>query len=216
MANRFINHLPHTEFGATLILNEEQEKMCKVVYKLSEEYPDRYVFHGLWNPEKDYSDEYVILPIRSTSADPIFKPAGYEFSNIVNSSNDPKIGGKSWLALLSANGIACDCCKTDGKFYNPKDGTAFITKKDGGALNCSTDMIGGHVYPGRYNVEPKKKDQATVELVPICSHHNTYSLGNGNGTGKGFFMKLGQSMYILQLKKYLNRNAVDAADSGNE
>lgn len=209
MANRFINHLPHTEFGASLNLNEEQEKMCKVVYKLSEKYPDRYIFHELWNPEKDYSDEYVILPVRSIDAQKISRPAGYEFSNIVDSKNDPKVGEKSWLELLRNNGIACDCCKTDGNFYNPNDGTAFKTKKNGEPLNCSNNIVGGHVYPGRYNVKFDKKDHETVELVPICSHHNTYSLGDGNGTGKGFFMKLGQSMNILQLINYLNRNAID-------
>lgn len=215
MANRIINHLPHTEFGASLNLNEEQEKMCKVVYKLSEEYPDRYVFHGLWNPEKDYSDEYVILPIQSTAFDVIPEQAGHEFANIVGSKDDPTIGNNSWIELLSANNIDCKHCATDGKYYNPEDGTAFTTKRDGKPLICDNEkIIGGHVYPGKYNVKPKKEDQETVELIPICSHHNSYSLGKGDGNGKGFFMKLGHNMNILQLKKYLNRNAVDTADSG--
>lgn len=213
MANRFINHLPHTEFGATLNLDEEQEKMCKIVYKLSEKYPDRYVFYGLWNPEKDYSDEYVILPIRSTAAKKISKPAGYEFANIIDSKYDPKIKGQSWLALLSSNGIACNCCMTDGRFYNPKDGTVFTTKKDGGALACNTWMVGGHVYPGRQNVKFDAFQRETVELIPICSHHNSYSLGDGNGNGEGFFMKLKQNMDILQLENYMNRNAIDVGDT---
>lgn len=107
MANRFINHLPHTEFGATLKLNEEQKEMCRVVYKLSEKYPDRYVFYGLWEPERDYPDEYVILPIQSTACTKVSRSQGHDFANLIKSTKDPKINNQSWIGLLRNNGINC-------------------------------------------------------------------------------------------------------------
>lgn len=213
MANRFINHLPHTEFGATLQLNEEQEKMCKVVYKLSEQYPDRYVFHGLWDPERNYPDEYVILPIQSTAFGKIHKTQGYVFANIIKSKDDPLIDGKAWIRLLSDNQIDCSSCMTDGNFYNPLDDQPFTQAQTGKDMTCTTSLKGGHVYPGKQNVEFSKEARATVELIPICSRHNSYALGRGKGNGTGFYMKLKQDMDILQLENYLNRNTIDVDDT---
>ncbi len=61
MPNIFLSTLPSTEEGAKLELTEEIEQNCKVVYKLTDD--GGAEFFDLWNPETDYSDEYVIVPV---------------------------------------------------------------------------------------------------------------------------------------------------------
>lgn len=213
MPNRFINHLPPTDSGAGLKLTAEQEEMCRVVYKLSEDDPEIYVFYSLWDPDKNYSDEYIIVPIRSTDFKIVTKPNGHEFANIIDSSSDPHPTSGSWLQMFRDNGIKCDQCMTDGKFYDPSDGHEFTDKETGHDLSCNNDhMKGGHVFPGRINYKFKKEDHQTVELIPICSHHNSYTLGQGSGNGTGFFMKLKCSAKIIELENYMSAKAIEKHD----
>lgn len=211
MNKNFINHLPYTEFGAAMNLTPEQEETCKVVYRLSEEKPDLYIFNGLWNPESEYSDRDIIVPLRSTAVNVIEKPAGFQFANLQRSSSDdrPASESGSWLNVLRKYNIPCDSCATDGHFYNPKDDTAFVTAKNGHPAKCSSGMVGGHVYEGKENKTFKKGDHKTVLMIPICTHHNLCACGEGSGTGSGFYMKLKAKMNVLELVDYLNLSDVE-------
>lgn len=218
MKNRHINGLENTEYGATLDLTVEQEEKCKVVYKLSEGDSDKYFFDSLWNPDVDYGEEYIIVPLRSTAYGTTEKDEGYIFSNILGSSDDPypKVNptNSSWLDLFRNEHIPCDICCTDGNFYNPENDTPFTNEETGKDLSCNNKyMKGGHVFEGKDNRRFEKKDHQTVELIPICAHHNTYCLDNENDTGSGFYMKLRNKMKIILLYNYLNKSAVDAVET---
>jgi hypothetical protein len=81
MAGLFLNNISPTEEGAELVLSKEQEEYCRVVYKLDEE--KNGIFYGLWNPDEDYSDEYVILPLRSVFKETRPLSKGTHFANII-------------------------------------------------------------------------------------------------------------------------------------
>lgn len=227
MPNKFLNHLPHTEFGAKMNLTEEQEKNCKVVYRLSEEEPDVYVFDGLWDSEATYPDECIIVPLRSTAVNKSNRPDGYIFSNVIDSKNDPKphdpssedpkVKYSNWLKVFEDNGINYDGCKTDGNFYSPKDDHAFTPQEAGKTeLTCNSSMVGGHVIPGKIAQEVQEGEN--VELIPICSHHNSYAIHEQseatNGNGTGFYMKLEGPTDILELIGYFRSN--DILEKNNE
>lgn len=224
MPNKFLNHLPHTEFGAKMNLTEEQEKNCKVVYRLSEEEPDVYVFDDLWDSEATYPDECIIVPLRSIAANKSERPAGYIFSNIISSKDDPKPYYKdekryaTWLEIFKLNDVECHKCSTDGNFYHPltAEEHAFTPKEAGKeSLECNQCWVGGHVVPGKHARQVKTGD--TVELIPICGHHNSYaidSLGFPYGNGTGFYMKLRENTIMFELIGYMMRN--DILEKNNE
>ncbi len=217
MKNKHISNLEYSEYGASLELTAEQEKKCKVVYKLSENNPDVYVFNSLWNPDLDYGEEYIIVPLRSTAYGTTEKDAGHIFSNILDSTDDPhpKINPatSSWLDLFRNENIPCDKCCTDGHFYNPINDMPFTESETGKQLKCNNFMKGGHVFEGKDNKKFKKNDKQTVELIPICSHHNSYTLGTGSVNGAGFYMKLKAKMKIILLYNYLSKTTVNAAEA---
>ncbi len=65
MTIKFLNHMPLTKEGADLDLTDGQKEVLKIVYGPSENNPDDYVFHEFWNPEKEYADECVAIPLES-------------------------------------------------------------------------------------------------------------------------------------------------------
>lgn len=85
----FLDNYPVSDNCAELELTEEQEKYCRVVYKLDDK-GDAY-FSELWNPDSAYSDEYVIVPvtligITPTTLDPnIFFVPIKSFANVIGS-----------------------------------------------------------------------------------------------------------------------------------
>ncbi|WP_019554777.1 hypothetical protein [Propionispira raffinosivorans] len=192
MENKHI-YLPSTEAGESLKLTHEQEHLCKVVYKKTDD-PKIYRFHDLWNPINDYNEEYIIVPVRSVFGSVQGYAAGMEFANIIGSKDDPN-PSSSWLKLLTNNGIACTECVTDGKFYDPKTNKAF----DG--YKCSDYILGGHIILG---CEAKIVEKgSSVYLIPICNHHNSYACGNSGGNGTGFYMKTKSDGNCILLKNYL-------------
>jgi len=99
----FLDNYPVSEEGANLDLTEEQEKYCRVVYKLCEDEDSAY-FSELWNPDKEYSDEYVIVSVKSTGGDP--EPINKDtlFANVKSSSKNPEpFTGGHWIDNLLHN-----------------------------------------------------------------------------------------------------------------
>ncbi|SEJ89167.1 hypothetical protein SAMN05660742_12225 [Propionispira arboris] len=202
MENKHI-YLPSTEAGESLKLTHEQEHLCKVVYKKTDD-PKIYRFHDLWNPINDYNEEYIIVPVRSVFGDTEKYVVGSIFANIIGSNLDPN-PSSSWLKLLTNNGIACTECVTDGKFYDPSNDTKYDKNKSGAKCECSTgslNMVGGHVLLGQ-KIATQVGSGGTVNLIPICKHHNSYVCGNGTGNGTGFYMKTKSDGNCILLKNYL-------------
>lgn len=203
---KFLTHTEHTEEGAKLILTEEQEKNCRVVYRRSEENPEHFVFAGLWNPEAEYPDDHVIVPLRSVY-DGLSKEYQAEtvFVNVVGSSKDPRPSDvKSWIELIKSklSGYTVGtCCAKRNKNYDIKtDQEIRMTCTDGG-----TNVVGGHVLIETKNPRPENEG-GHVWLLPICKAHNTGAEG-----GAGYYMKLGRAMKAVGLKNYLKKSVVEAA-----
>lgn len=182
--NRHIT-LPSTKEGEQLKLTPEQEKLCKVVYRKHKEEDNSYVFHEIWNPDVDYSNDYIILPVRSTFGGTTPYTPTQPFANIIGSTKDPHPpgSGSSWLDLFRANKIPCDQCVTDGYFYDQKDLKGKTYYKD---YSCGGGMVGGHVVADFYNDSPKIG--STVYLIPICHNHNSCSTDYSGNPGSGFYM----------------------------
>jgi hypothetical protein len=153
------------------------------VYKKNPE-KEGYIFHSLWNPEADYSDEYAIVPLRSTYGGTFDYNPRDIFANIIGSTGDLKISGSSWKQLLTDHGISCASCFSDGNFYQTNSsGDETILPN----LECNNFMVGGHVLNS--STAQTAPNGSTVYLLPICSHHNS-CCGDGSGrNGAGFYMR---------------------------
>lgn len=210
MAGRFLTNLAHTEHGAILELTEEQEDKCRVVYRRSEEKPDIYIFDSLWDPDVDYSDEHIIVPLRSTY-DGLSDEYKAEtcFTNVQGSNSDkkyPKIPPMqydfSWIEIIrrayAANGenySTTSCCAEQGRIYR-------FGRKTPEKISCSDRMHGAHVLMEVNNTNIAGP-HTTVYLLPLCSEHNTHSLSGTATWGTGYYMKLGCAMKAVKLRGYM-------------
>lgn len=220
----FLDNYPISEECVNLVLTEEQEKNLRVVYKLDNE--GGACFDGFWIPEAEYSDEYVIVPIRSTGftvtdldpKSPFFKITS--FANVIGSKDDPKIDGKSWKELwkVKANsGKEPTNCSSDGFFYTligeseiplnritmPRynDITRNWEYYDEDAT-CSGSIVGGHIIVNAINAATVAEGSGSVYIIPICNKHNI-AFTNGKRFGEGFYMKLRERTNALKLRGYL-------------
>lgn len=193
--------LEPTESGITLELTFEQEHNCKVVYKETED-GQGYAFCGLWDnrPEAEYSDEHIIVPLRSVYDCDIPYTSRDIFANIIDSDPD-HCPASSWLQLFRDHNIPCTTCVTDGTFYDSRDqtGRTYFT-----GLSCGGGMVGGHVI-NSFNAASVAQG-SYVLLLPICKHHNSYCTDNTGRNGSGFFMMPRQRGYAIQLRGYLQKN----------
>ena len=96
-----LKNAPKTEEGRKLQLTKEQEAIYKLVYRINKE-KEGLEFYDLWEPEKKYDNEFVVVPLTSTYAGYKFMPAGTEVRNVKGSSYDPKRNGSSWIQLINA------------------------------------------------------------------------------------------------------------------
>lgn len=204
-----ITHIsaPATQAGRQLEMTDEQERLCKVLYRKMED--GRYIFDGLWEPEDNGDDgvERIAVPLRSVIGDPEDYDMTATFANIIGSARDPKPGKKSWREVMHNNGIDCSACATDGGFYNPDDGSCFET------ITCKSEekyLVGGHVTFGRYNQRTKDIKGTTVYLLPICKEHNSiceysHPAPGEREPGTGFYMKPKAPGKVLTLLKYFQR-----------
>lgn len=205
MSDNYLTSIPPTPEGAKLNLSQEQEQQLKVIYKRS---PDGRgaLFAGLWNPEEDYTDEFIIVPLRSTFEKISEEyPKGTIFANVEGSADDlPKPG--NWLPLLREKLAKYDCetcCAEKDKIY--KGGTDDKTDERTEEFKCtiSNKLCGGHILIGKNNSATVEKGNS-VSLLPICTAHNIFNYkGEAKGQGKGYYMKLSRAMKAVVLKGYL-------------
>jgi hypothetical protein len=167
-----------------LKLTAEQEELCKVVYRKSDKPGEPATFAGLWHPQAEYTDQHIIMPLRSEIADVVTLWAGCQFVNVVGSTHDPKpYPVRTWIELLTGYGSATDrCCVGNG------------------VIQCSgrdAAMVGGHVLLW-YNPNPPNPPDPpnTVYLLPICNYHNARPGGE--------IMLLHQNTIAVKLKNYMH------------
>lgn len=217
----FADSYPVLGKSANLALTEDQEKYCRVVYKLDDK--GGACFTELWNPSVEYSDEYVIVPIRSSDAAVETVAQGTKFANVKYSTRDPypqkykdpdHPEKNNWMhlwILLTKSGFV-ENCSTDGRFYYiDKDGTERTLSKiympqksvPQNAQCCVRDMRGGHVLLNA-TIAERALENAAVYIIPICNNHNVASNIQGGDWGTGFYMRLKEDTKALILTGYLH------------
>jgi hypothetical protein len=206
----FLNNAPHTEKGAKLKLTAETEENCRVVYKRNDE--GGAVFYGFWDSEADYTDEYVILPVKSTYKDISREyPTGTAFANVEGSSHDTKPSGYSWIGYFQAcmvdegDYVVNECCAENGKVWYYDD-----QQYDSYKRPCDDDdiLVGGHIMPPENPAESDELPNRTGELgensdvylLPICQRHNLHGISGSHGAG--YYMKLRHAMKAVILQGY--------------
>lgn len=213
----FLDNYPISEECANLVLTEEQEKNCRVVYKLDDE-GGAHIFEP-WNPDVKYSDKYVVFTIRSTGAKRVLLRAGTKFANVINSVNDPRVDGKNWLKLwLDITGTRfINECVTDNNFYcigkdqkeysykmiyYPKYKSSLGQREESfEAATCFGSMVGGHIIIDTTSaayVAPGGR----VFILPICDKHNVAHKELDSRWGTGFYMKLSCDTKAAQLENF--------------
>lgn len=194
MPNIFLNTLPFTEEGKGLELSEEIERDCKLVYRLDKD--GGALFYGAYSPERDYDDEYVIVPFRSVYGGITEQlPIGTHFANIIGSSHDPNPYG-SWIQLLAfifGAQYAANCC-TDGNIYSNNIILANNV--------CGNRMVGGHIIFGD-NTDYAAQGNA-VYMLPICSNHNVRTPRQPGNC----YMILNASIPAVVLNGYLTASVI--------
>lgn len=212
----FLDNYPVSEESANLVLTEEQEKNCRVVYKLSEDENDRGAyFAGLWEPDKTYSDEYVILPLKATGGEKVELSKNNVdcFANVIGSKGDTLPNNfKYWISFwmnVTEQPYPTSCC-TDGNFYyiNNKGIECKFNKikVQNNEVNakCSTDerhRNGGHIIINAKSAATALPN-SSVYIVPLCTNHNIGYAGDCSW-GEGFYMKLKENTPAVKLKGYL-------------
>ncbi|AUP80212.1 hypothetical protein [Flavivirga eckloniae] len=148
-----------------------------LVYKKGE-------FVGIYDPKEDYGDDYSFKSIESVWGGEVTFNYGENFANVIGSSHDPHIGGKSWIGLWQAQyGLATTCTSLNYKGFH---------------CNVSSGLVGGHVILGTVALkEPAGSD--SVYIMPICTAHNN----NDN-----VYMAALQYVKGIWLKNYLNKQTV--------
>lgn len=217
MPNIFLSSLPYTDEGEKLILSKEEEDNCKVVYRIKDS--KTAVFHGLWNSEIDYSDEFVIVPFKSTYVGLTAEiyPVGTSFANVIGSSKDVSTTGESWISVLrkAYHNRNLKCC-TDGFIYSSreKNDTPYLDEvvcpqKICGQwyypkvkpFQCQGDTVGGHIIINAKEASEFIGEQ--VLMLPICSGHNIAEL-NSSKFGVGYYMRLKENMQAAVLNGYIS------------
>ncbi|MBQ9205618.1 MAG: hypothetical protein IJ158_02770 [Treponema sp.] len=135
------------------------------------------MFKSQWNPNENYDEDDIILPVQSVFKQMIEITQTINFANVIGSTGDKPIGDdckvrSSWLALLrekyaewnkthGTNYKADQCC-TDGCFYRGGEKDVNDTSKQCIRTNS---MVGGHVilYTDTPREVPKGWD---VDLLP--------------------------------------------------
>ncbi|MDR0461593.1 MAG: hypothetical protein LBH62_09280 [Nitrososphaerota archaeon] len=196
---KFLNDLPPTKEGAKLNLTSEQEEKCKAVYKKDDK--GGAYFAGLYNPEVEYSDEYVIVPLKSIykGITAITYATNTCFANIEGSSYDRNKSGGTWLSVVLSYlpSVRYDCYATQDLVYDPVTNMPITAFR-----GCSpNDYVGGHILLGT-NQSGAVAPGNDVHLLPICRNHNIAHFA-GHPVGGGFYMKLKYATKAVIFEGYL-------------
>ncbi|PWN69439.1 hypothetical protein C1631_015425 [Chryseobacterium phosphatilyticum] len=129
-------------------LTSGEHEDLKVVYQNG-------LFAGFYNPQEHYGDEFVVKSIYSVWGGEVTFSKNENFANVIGSTNDPKIAGKSWLQLWSDQYGYPSCCTSLN--YSP--------------VICTSSLVGGHVILGK-KAQKVATGSNSVYIMPICKAHN--------------------------------------------
>nr|WP_315030091.1 hypothetical protein [uncultured Chryseobacterium sp.] len=131
------------------VLTPQEHDDLKVVYQNG-------VFAGFYNPEEHYGEDFVVRSVFSVWGGEVTFSKNENFANVIGSTNDPKIAGKSWLKLWSDQfgGYPSNCTSLN---YSP--------------VTCNSNLVGGHVIKGK-KAQKVATGSNSVYIMPICSAHN--------------------------------------------
>jgi hypothetical protein len=113
-------------------------------------------FHGFYGQIDDYGPGDVVQTIESTFGGTVQFNAGENFANVIGSSNDPKISGKTWVNLWADQfGVYPNIC-TSFKYLG---------------FGCGSTIYGGHIVTGQV-AKAMPAGSNAVYILPICVQHN--------------------------------------------
>ncbi|KAH7108441.1 hypothetical protein BKA62DRAFT_22641 [Auriculariales sp. MPI-PUGE-AT-0066] len=93
-------------------------------------------------------------------------PTGTQFANVLGSTPDKKVKGKSWIALWNATFGPPAAAQCSSLGY-PKDSAGNPFACNAGAAN----QVGGHVILGT-TAQTRPPGSNDVRIIPICKKHN--------------------------------------------
>ncbi|MFI7675361.1 hypothetical protein [Actinophytocola sp. NPDC049390] len=114
------------------------------------------VFHGLYEPGTELGPQDEVVTIESVWGGTVHFSLREAFANVIGSTNDPHIAGKTWINLWADQfGVYPNIC-TSYRFNG---------------FNCGTSFVGGHIITGTVaRSMPRGSD--SVYIMPICRPHN--------------------------------------------
>jgi hypothetical protein len=113
-------------------------------------------FHGFYGQLDDVSPGDVVTTIESTFGGTVHFNAGENFANVIGSSPDPKIAGKTWVNLWADQfGVYPSIC----------------TSFQYGGFGCGYTIYGGHIILGKV-AKAMPAGSNAVYIMPICVQHN--------------------------------------------
>lgn len=114
------------------------------------------VFLGMYDKDKDYGPDIVIGNPESTWGGTVYMNYGENFANVIGSTGDPHIAGKSWIKLWADqfSGYPTIC-----------------TSYNYGGFVCGNTFVGGHVILGQ-TAHTVATGSNSVYIYPICHAHN--------------------------------------------
>lgn len=114
------------------------------------------MFHGFYGQIDDYGPGDVVQTIESTFGGTVHFNAGENFANVIGSSHDPKIAGKTWVNLWADQfGVYPSIC-TSFKYQG---------------FGCGSTIYGGHIVLGK-TAKVMPYGSNAVYIMPICVQHN--------------------------------------------
>lgn len=143
------------EQGLTVIVRTPMPVIPADLYeKLSAVYYNGE-FVEMYDPNKVYGNDYSIFHIDSTWYGEIYLNKNENFANVIGSTHDPKIAGKSWLQLWQSQFGQAQTCTS--LYYQ--------------GFSCSGGLVGGHSVLGTV-AKSMPKGSNKVFIMPICTAHN--------------------------------------------
>lgn len=113
-------------------------------------------FLDMYDKDKDYGADIVIGNPESTWGGTVYMHHGENFANVIGSTEDPHIAGKSWIRLWA-----------DQFEHYPM----ICTSHNYGGFVCGHTFVGGQVISGTV-AHTVATGSNSVYIYPICHAHN--------------------------------------------